>query len=214
MSENNPAPAPEPAPQPAAIPAPPAPAAVAAAAPAAVPTPVNLKTLLLPDNWTMAQLEAEARKVYFEDLVPNPPQSPIYRWLETLPLTIANTEGGFQKVFGETTGWAQYHHNKTGALDKERLRRVKWIRPVLEMRAPKTKIYVSNHSMKPRQFGPKAKKERKRLFVTTGVEVLYLISLVYIDDDTRLALATAYAPTDGGRFRDMLKQHGTTLLGP
>ena len=27
------------------------------------------------------------------------------------------------------------------------------------MRVPKTKIYVNNHSMKPRQFGPKASQE-------------------------------------------------------
>jgi hypothetical protein len=130
-----------------------------------------------------------------------------------MPLKIAGTEGGFQKVFGETTGWSNYHHYKTGVLDKERLRRVRWIRPVLEMRVPKTKIYVNNHSMKPRQFGAKAENEKKRLFVTTGAEVLYLISLVYIENNTRLALATAYAP-NGPDLREMLKKHGTTLLGP
>ena len=174
---------------------------------------MDLKPLLLPAEWTMAQLEAEARKVYFEDLVPNPPQSPIYRWLDTMLLTVAGTEGGFQKVFGETTGWSTYHHYKTGVLDRERLRRVRWIRPVLEMRVPSTKIYVNNHSMKPRQFGAKAEVEKKRLFITTGAELLYLISLVHIKPGPGLALATAYAP-NGPDLREMLKKHGTTLLGP
>jgi hypothetical protein len=145
--------------------------------------------------------------------VTHPPQTPELRWLETLPLTVAGTENGFKKVFGETTGWAQYRHNPTGKLDKERMRRVRWIRPVLEMLVPKTKIYVNNHSMGPRQFGPKAQVDKKRLFVTTALDVLYLISLVYTKPAPGLALATAYA-SNGSDLREMLKKHGTTLLGP
>jgi hypothetical protein len=208
VSETNPSPAPDPAPEPALIPVP-----TPASPPPPPSPPVDLKRMLLPAEWTLAQLEAEARKVYFGDLVPNPPQTPVFRWLDPLPLTVAGTEGGFQKVFGETTGWAQYHHYKTGKLDKERLRRARWIRPVLEMLVPKTKIYVNNHSMKPRQFGANAQIEKKRLFVTTGAEVLYLISLVYTKPAPGLALATAYAP-NGSDLREMLKKHGTTLLGP
>jgi len=201
VSEQNPSPTPAPTPEPVPTPVP-------------IPlAPVDLKQLLLPESWSLEQCKAEAWKVYFEDLVPKPPQIPVYHWLEPLALTIAGTEGGFNKVFGETTGWATYHHNKTGKLDKERLRRVRWIRPVLEMQVPKTKIYVNNHSMKPRQFGAKAEVEKKRLFITTGAELLYLISLVYIKPGPGLALATAYAP-NGPDLREMLKKHGTTLLGP
>jgi hypothetical protein len=206
VSEPNPSPAPDPTPEPALTPAP-------ARASPPPPPPVDLKQLLLPAEWTLEQLESEARKVYFEDLVPNPPQTPAFRWLETLPLTVAGTENGFKKVFGETTGWAQYRHNP-GKLDKERMRRVRWIRPVLEMRVPKTKIYKNNHSMGARQFGPRAQVESKRLFVTTGTDVLYLISLVYTKPAPGLALATAYAPTSGPALREMLTRHGTAFLGP
>jgi hypothetical protein len=207
-------PAPEPAPAQAAEPAP-APAAAPAPAQALVwpPPPFDLNPLLLPADWTQEQLEAEAHRVYFEDLVPHPPQTPAFHWLEPLPLTIANAENGFKKVFHETTGWAQYHHNPTGRLDKERLRRVRWIRPILEMRVPKTKIYVNNHSMKPRQYGPRAEVERKRVFVTTAPGILFLISLVYTQPAPGLALATAYPPNPKD-LREMEKRHGTMFLGP
>lgn len=196
MSETNPSPAPEPAPPtvPAAVPA---------------PAPVDLKQLLLPAEWTLEQLETEARRIYFQDLAVNPPLTPEFKWLEKRTLIIAGTEGGFQKVFGKTTGWSQYHHEKTGVLDPERLRRASWIRPVLEMRVPKTKIYVNNHSMKPRQFGPKARQEKKRIFITLGKEVIFFISLVYTDHG--LALGTAFPP-DGEWVRKM--QAESMLLGP
>jgi hypothetical protein len=170
---------------------------------------VDLKQLLLPADWPLAQLEAEARKVYFDDLAANPPQTPDFTWLERRTLIIAGSEGGFGKVFGKTTGWSQYRHQKTGELDPERLRRAPWIRPVLEMRVPKTKIYVNNHSMKPRQFGPKARQEKKRIFITLGKEVIFFISLVYTEHG--LALGTAFPP-DGEWLRKM--QAESTLLGP
>ena len=173
--------------------------------------PPDLRTLLLPAEWTPGQLEAEARRVYFEDLVPNPPQTPNFPWLERRTLIIAGTDGGFQKIFGESVGWAGYSHRKTGRLDRGRLRRARWIRPVLEMRVPKTKIYVNSHSLKPREYGPRARVERKRLFITTGTGLLYFISLVYTEHG--LALSTAFEP-DGEWLRDMLKRHGTALLGP
>ncbi|MCL5098439.1 MAG: hypothetical protein M1608_13100 [Candidatus Omnitrophica bacterium] len=122
--------------------------------------PVELDKLVLPADWPLEQLEAEARKIYFDDLVTSPPQTPEFVWLEDRTLIVAGTEGGFQKVFGKTTGWSQYQHQKTGELALERLRRAPWIRLVLEMRVPKTKIYVNNHSMKPRQFGPNARRGR------------------------------------------------------
>lgn len=186
MSETNPSPAPEPAPKQEAIPAP--------------PPPVDLNTLLLPANLTPEQLEAEARRIYFEDLAANPPVTPDFSWLEKRTLIIAGTEGGFLKIFGKTTGWSQFQHRKTGELDPERLRRAPWIRPVLEMRVPKTKIYVNNHSMKPRQFGPKASQEKKRIFVTLDKGLSYFISLVYTEHG--LALGTAFPP-DGEWLRKM-----------
>ncbi len=170
---------------------------------------MELKQLLLPANWPLEQLEAEARKIYFEDLAANPPLTPECKWLEKRTLIIAGTEGGFQKVFGKTTGWSQYRHQKTGELDSERLRRAPWIRPVLEMRVPKTSIYVNNHSMKPRQFGPQARQEKKRIFITLGKEVIFFISLVYTEHG--LALGTAFPP-DGEWLRKM--QASSTLLGP
>jgi hypothetical protein len=186
VSETNPSPAPEPAPKQEAIPAP--------------PPPVDLNTLLLPANLTPEQLEAEARRIYFEDLAANPPVTPDFSWLEKRTLIIAGTEGGFLKIFGKTTGWSQFQHRKTGELDPERLRRAPWIRPVLEMRVPKTKIYVNNHSMKPRQFGPKASQEKKRIFVTLDKGLSYFISLVYTEHG--LALGTAFPP-DGEWLRKM-----------
>lgn len=172
---------------------------------------MDLRNLLLPAEWTLEQLEAEARRVYFDDLAPSPPQTPEFSWLEKRTLIIAGTEGGFQKIFGESAGWAGYSHRKTGRLDMERLRRAPWIRPVLEMRVPKTKIYVNSHSMRAREYGPQAHVERKRLFVTTGSGLLYFISLVYTEHG--LALGTAFPP-DGEWLRQTLRKHGTTLLGP
>jgi len=172
---------------------------------------VDLKSLLLPEDWNPDQLEAEARKVYFEDLVVNPPQTPDFKWLEKRTIIIANSQGGFQKIFGESSGWASYSHQKTGNLDVERMRRARWIRPVLEMRVPKTKIYVNNHSMKAREYGSQTRPDRKRLFVTTDTGLLYFISLVYIEHG--LALSTAFEP-DGQWLREMLKKHGTTMLSP
>lgn len=198
MSEPSPSPIPEPERVSKSIPAP------TQAAP-----PVDLTQLLLPAGWSSEQLEVEARKIYFEDLATNPPQIPEFKWLEKRTLIIAGTEGGFQKIFGETEDWWQHAHKRTGELDVERLRRVRWIRPVLEMRVPKTKIYVNNHSMKPRQFGPKARQEKKRIFITLGKEVAYFISLVYTDHG--LALGTAFPP-DGEWLREM--QAKSTLLGP
>lgn len=173
--------------------------------------PVDLRALLFPAEWTPERLEAEARRVYFKDLAPNPPQTPDFPWLERRMLTIAGTEGGFQKIFGESVGWASYSHRKTGRLDVERLRRARWIRPVLEMRVPKTKIYVNSHSMRPREYGPGARVDKRRLFITTGPGLLYFISLVYTEHG--LALGTAFPP-DGQWLREMTKKHGTTLLGP
>jgi len=163
----------------------------------------------MPVDWTPAQLEAEARKIYFDDLVKRPPVTPDFKWLEKRTLIVANSEGGFKKVFGKTTGWGQYHHQKTDVLDPERLRRAAWIRPVLEMRVPKTKIYVNNHSMKPREYGSHAREEKKRIFITLGKEVIYFISLVYTEHG--LALGTAFPP-DGQWLRTT--QANSTLLGP
>ena len=168
-----------------------------------------MKQLLLPADWSLEQLEAAARKIYFKDLAANPPITPEFKWLEKRTLIVAGTEGGFLKIFGKTEGWSQYQHKKTGELDPERLRRAPWVRPVLEMRAPKTKIYVNSHSMKPRQFGPMARQEKKRIFITLGKEVIFFISLVYTEHG--LALGTAFPP-DGEWLRKM--QAESTLLGP
>jgi hypothetical protein len=186
VSETNPSPAPEPAPTSETTPA--------------SPPPVDLNALLLPDDWTLQQLETEARRIYFEDLAANPPVTPDFPWLEKRTLIIAGTEGGFLKIFGKTTGWSQFQNRKTGELDPERLRRAPWIRPVLEMRVPKTKIYVNNHSMKPRQFGPKATQEKKRIFVMLDKGLSFFISLVYTEHG--LALGTAFQP-DGEWLRKM-----------
>ena len=161
---------------------------------------MDLNTLLLPANWTLEQLETEARRIYFADLAAYPPVRPDFPWLEKRTLIIAGTEGGFLKIFGKTTGWSQFQHQKTGELDPERLRRAPWIRPVLEMRVPKTKVYVNSHSMKPRQFGPKATQEKKRIFVTLDKGLSYFISLVYTEHG--LALGTAFRP-DGEWLRKM-----------
>ena len=195
MSDPNPSSAPESAPPtgPASAPAP----------------PVDLKQLLLPADWSLVQLEAAARKIYFDDLAINSPKTPEFKWLEKRTLIISGTEGAFVKVFGKTIGWSQYQHQKTGELDPERLRRAPWIRPVLELRVPKTRIYLNNHSMKPRERGPGARQEKKRIFITLGKEVIYFISLVYTEHG--LALGTAFPP-DGEWLRKM--QASSTLLGP
>jgi hypothetical protein len=203
VSDPVPSPAPEPAPKSPPVAAPPAPAAVE---PQQV---VDLTQILLPADWTLEQLEAEARRIYFKDLAVNPPQTPAFPWLEKRKLIVSATEGGFQKIFGKTTGWTQYQHKKTGELDPERLRRVMWIRPVLEMRVPKTKIWVNNHSMKARQYGPRAQQEKKRIFIALGKELSFFISLVYTEYG--LALGTAFEP-DGEWLRKM--QANSTLLGP
>ena len=175
-------------------------------------TPVDLLSLLPPDDWTDDQIETEARRIYFDELVPNAPVIPLCAWLQPMTVTIANTEGGFQKIFGESEGWAGYAHRKTGRLSLARMQCAAWIRPVLELRAPKTKVYVNQHSLKPREFVPGEKPKKNRIFVTTGKGLLYFISLVYVDDTT-LALATAFEP-DGEWLRKTLKKDGTALLGP
>jgi len=177
-----------------------------------VNTPVDLKALLLPEDWTDEQIEAEARRIYFDELVPNPPVIPACSWLEPKLITVAPTEGGFQKIFGETEGWAGYSHRKTGRLSLARMQCAGWIRPILELRVPKTKVYTNQHSLGPREFVPGVKPKKNRIFVTTGVNVLYFISLVYVSEDT-LALATAFEP-EGKWLRETLKKSGTALLGP
>jgi len=178
--------------------------------------PVDLTSLLLPAEWTLEELENEARRVYFQDLVPNPPKLAVLRGISDLPVVVTNTEGAFKHFFGESEGWASYHHQKTGRLDSERLRRVQWIRPVLEMRVKGIKIYVNNHSMKPRGYGRDEEIERKRIYVVTQKGLIYFASLKYLNigkDSEHLVLTTAYEP-DGGWLRDMLKKHGTICLFP
>ena len=174
-------------------------------------TPIELHPLLLPADWTDEQFEAEARRIYFNDLVPNPHETPTCTWLEKKGLIISNSEGAFRKIFGKTEGWAGFSHKQTGELCRERMRRAPWIRPVLEMRVAKTKVYVNRHSMGPRDYNTTKVGKRNRIFITTGKELLYFISLVYTEHG--LALATAFEP-DGEWLRKKLKQDGTTLLGP
>jgi hypothetical protein len=177
-----------------------------------VSEPIDLKSLVLPEDWTPDRIEAEARRIYFDDLVPLPPVVPACLWLETKAIIVAPTEGGFRKIFGETEGWAGYSHSKTGQLSIARMRRAPWIKPVLELRVPKTKVYVNQHTLGPREFRPGVKPKKNRIFVTTGIDLLYFISLVHVDDKT-LALATAFEP-DGQWLRETLKKSGTSLLGP
>ena len=63
--------------------------------------------------------------------------------------------------------------------------------------------------MKPRQFWPNARQEKKRLFVTLGKGLSYFISLVYTDHG--LALGTAFVPS-GDWLRKM--QANSMLLNP
>ncbi len=65
--------------------------------------------------------------------------------------------------------------------------------------------------MQPREFGPRARVERKRLYIVTQTELLYFISLKYLANS--LVLTTAFPPT-GRWLREMQRKHGTTLLGP
>ena len=174
--------------------------------------PVDLNSIILPAKMSLEELEKEARRVYFEELVPNPPklyEAPAMRAFQNLPLEITNSEGAFKHLFGESEGWSSYHHSKTGRLDKERLRRVNWIRPVLETRVKKLAIYVNNHSMKPREYGTPSKPEKKRLYIVTQTGLLYFASLKYLN--TSMVLTTAYEP-DGKWLRETLKKHGTSLL--
>jgi hypothetical protein len=65
---------------------------------------VDLNSLLLPPDWSLEQLETQARRVYFEELVPNPPVLAIIRGIENRPLEITNNESAFQHLFGESEG--------------------------------------------------------------------------------------------------------------
>ena len=172
---------------------------------------VDLHDLLLPEEWSLEELEKETRRVYFEELVPNPPTIAILRGIDNLPLQITNSEEAFQKIFGKTEGWTSYHHHKTGELDPERMCCVRWIRPVLEMKAKGTVIYVNNHSMKPREYGSRGNVEKKRLYIVTQTGLMYFISLKYLEKS--LVMTTAYEP-DGRWVREMIKKHGTVRIYP
>jgi hypothetical protein len=172
---------------------------------------VDLPGLLLPADWSLKEMEKEARRVYFEELVPNPPALAVVRGMDNLPLEVTGSEGSFRHLFGKSEGWASYHHSKTGELDVERMRRVHWIRPVLEMRAKGTRIYVNNHSMKPREYGTRDSAEKKRLYIVTQTGLIYFISLKYLEKS--LVLTTAFEP-DGRWARETVKKRGTTLLFP
>jgi hypothetical protein len=86
-------------------------------------TEQEFKGLLLPADWTTDELEAEARRIYFQDLVPNPPETPEFPGLEKQPLLVGGTEGSFQKVFGKpkdghrtnTAGRGSWTWNDCGA---------------------------------------------------------------------------------------------------
>lgn len=171
---------------------------------------MDLEPLLLPSHLTDEQLEAEARRIYFDDLAVNPPVIPDVQWLNKLHVHVNPVEGAL-KLFAETTGWTEYSHRRTGRLCPKRMRRAAWIRPVLELKVPKTKIYSNNHAMGPREFVPGQKPKKNRVFITTNCG-LYFISLVWLSD-TSLVLATAFEP-DGQWVRQMQKRDGTVLLGP
>lgn len=173
--------------------------------------PIDLRELLLPLDWSNEQLETEARRVFFDDLAKCPPVTPVCTWLESKTLLIPPTEGAFRKIFGQSEGWTSYHHHKTGVLCPNRMKRARWIRPVLEMKVPKTNVYVNRHSMGPRNYSSSATGKRNRIFVTVGTGLLYFVSLVYTDYG--LALSTAFEP-DGQWLRRMLKKDGTAQLGP
>jgi hypothetical protein len=172
---------------------------------------VELEELLLPAEWEPDAVEKEARRIYFEELVKNPPTLPGIKGMQNLPLEITNSEGAFRHIFGESKGWTSYQHSKTGALDLQRMRRIHWIRAVLELQAKGIKIYVNNHSMKPREYGYRSSVEKKRLYIVTQSGLLYFISLKYLAKS--LVLTTALEP-EGRWIREMVKRHGTTLLWP
>ncbi len=176
-------------------PATPEPAPGAASTKPTWPPPrFDLKLLLLPADWSLQRLEEEGRRIYFQDLVASPPETPEFGWFEKRTLIVPNTEGAFRKIFGKSVGFASYSHRKTGELDPERLRTAAWIRPILELRVPKTEVYVNNHSMEAREYGPRARREKKRVFVTLGKDTKFFISLVYTEFG--LALSTAFVPGD------------------
>jgi hypothetical protein len=145
-------------------------------------------------------LETEARRIYFDDLAEHSPVTPDFGWFDQLTLIVPRTEGAFKKIFGKSEGWATYSHRKTGELDPLRLRRAAWIRPILELRVPKTEVYSNSHSMRPREYGPHARQEKKRVFITLGKGISYFISLVHTEHG--LALGTAFVP-DGEWLRKM-----------
>jgi hypothetical protein len=172
---------------------------------------IDLHELLLPADWQQNAIEQEARRIYFEELVPKPPILPEIKGMENLPLEITNSEGAFRHIFGESKGWTSYCHSKTGALDSERMRRIHWIRAVLELKAKGIKIYVNYHSMKPREHGDRVSDEKKRIYVVTQTGLLYFISLKYLPKS--FVLTSAFTP-EGRWVREMQKKHGTTLLWP
>jgi len=172
---------------------------------------IDLEGLLLPADWPGDAVEKEARRIYFEELVPNPPILPEIKGMQNLRLEITATEGAFKHIFGESEGWTMYHHSKTGALDVERMRRIRWIRAVLELQVKGTKIYVNYHSMKPREHGDRVSDEKKRIYVVTRSGLLYFVSLKYLPKS--FVLTSAFEP-EGRWIREMLRKHQTTLLWP
>lgn len=172
---------------------------------------VNLPDLLLSPNLTDQQLEAETRRIYFGELVPNPPVLPKISGMDHWSIEVTNSEGAFKHLFGESEGWTCYRHAKTGRLDRERMLRIKWIRAVLELQAKGTRIYVNNHSMGMREHGPRAPVEKKRFYIVTQTGILYFVGLKYLPNS--LVLTTAFTP-DGRWARETVKRHGTTLLWP
>ncbi len=172
---------------------------------------VELQQLLLPAEGQQDAIEREARRIYFEELVPSPPRLPDMKGLENLPLEITNSEGAFRHIFGQSKGWTSYCHSKTGDLDVERMRRIRWIRAVLELQAKGTRIYANYHSMKPREASNRPSEEKKRIYVVTQTGLLYFISLKYLPKS--FVLTSAFEP-EGRWVREMLKKHGTTMLWP
>jgi len=77
------------------------------------------------------------------------------------------------------------------------------------MQAPRTLIYVNFHSMQPREYRPRAQREKKRFFVTKYPGVLFFVSLKYLEHG--MVLTTAFPP-DREWLRKTLRE--STLLGP